>query len=547
MKRPQQHIIETTSKKQFERLIPDSWVARELGIDYGLDYLVEIFKENNSTGQMFFVQLKGTDKKIVNDTISYQLSLDNVEYWNRIALPVLLIFFSSQSNNFWGVWTNKMLENISLRKNQKKYTISLTSKNLISVNFFMELENISINDLPSKINIAYQSSNLKTKLLHECIVKYLNFFFKDQIQFENHLLPNTCLFEYKASQEEIIEITINSKGQAYQLQSVKVLGNESFLFLPNIDPNNIPKAISECLLLFSLLNCNKNVKSAIRIIQNTIKNYTGDYLPSESFVILTQNAIRNDKILELNELAKTFVLTDRIYEFQLLNISILSLNENKLLNNLYQENLIFAIEKIADMGIKGMLHYNLANSFRSSSSYYLSSLNYQKARKFEPGYKDRDYWWFEYAGVLFSSGHYKLAEAFYLKSHELNAEQNIPLIFGLIGDCKFFQGKFYDSIRYFDKVITEGIKLSSLSYEYILKSNLSKILTDKEFDSLNIDIVLSEELVSEGVSKKDEQLFYKAIKANPLNSTAWFNYGISLDLKGESEHALIMRVSSLTP
>lgn len=539
MKRPQQHIIETKSKKQFEALIPDTWVARELGADYGLDYLVEIFKSNNSTGHLFFVQLKGTDCEIVNDTVSYQLSLDNVEYWNTITLPVLLVFYSSQSKNFWGVWTNEIKENIALKKdNQKKYTISLNSKNLISANFFVELENAFANDLPSKINIAFQTSNPETKLLHECLVKYLKHFFKDEVQFENHLLPNTCLFEYKTTQAEIVEITITTKGKTHQLQPVKFLGNENFLFLPSIDTNNIPKALSECLLLFSLLNCEKNIKAAIKIIQNTIKDYIGDYLPMESFVLLTKTAIRNDKTSELNELAKTFVLTDKIYEFQFLNSSILILNRDKSLNNLYQDNLIFAIDEIADLHMKGMLSYNLANSFRSSSNYYLSSLNYQNARKFEPKYKDLHYWWFEYAGILFLTGHYKIAEAFYQKSHTLSADQNTPLVFGLIGDCKFFQGKFSDSIVYFNKLISQQTKPNPFAYEFILKTMMAKTLTDEKLDNLNIDQVLSEKLASEGIDQKNEQLFYEAIKVNPLNGMAWFNYGVSLNLKGELESAL---------
>jgi hypothetical protein len=539
MKRPQQHIIETKSKKQFEGLIPDTWVARELGADYGLDYLVEIFKSNNSTGHLFFVQLKGTDSEIVNDTISYQLSLDNIEYWNTITLPVLLIFFSSQSNKFWGVWTNEIKENIALKKDtQKKYTISLTSKNLISANFFVELENAFANDLPSKINIAYQGSNPETKLLHECLVKYLKHFFKDEVQFENHLLPNTCLLEYKPTQEETIEIIISTKGKTHQLQPVKLLGNENFLFLPNIDPYKIPKALSECLLLFSILNCDKNIKAAIKIIKNTIKDYSGNYLPMESFVLLTQTAIRNDKKSDLKELAKTLVLIDRINEFQFLNSSILILNKNKSLNTLYQDNLIFGIENIADLHIKGMLSYNLANSFRSSSNYYLSSLNYQNARKFEPKYKDRHYWWFEYAGIFFLAGHYKISEAFYQKSHALKAYQNIPLVYGLIGDCKFFQGKFSDSMVYFDKLISQQTKPNPFAYKFILKNMMAKTLTDEKLDNLNIDQILSEKLASEGIDKKDEQLFYEAIQVNPLNGIAWFNYAVSLHLKGELESAL---------
>jgi len=58
MKRPEQHITETKSKRIFERLAPPEWVTREINPDYGVDYLIEIFKDNASTGKNFFVQLK---------------------------------------------------------------------------------------------------------------------------------------------------------------------------------------------------------------------------------------------------------------------------------------------------------------------------------------------------------------------------------------------------------------------------------------------------------------------------------------------------------
>ena len=83
---------------------------------------------------------------------------------------------------------------------------------------------------------------------------------------------------------------------------------------------------------------------------------------------------------------------------------------------------------------------------------YSTSLYYQNARRFEPEYKERFYWWYEYAGILFMSGHPKIAESFYLKSYELEPEINTPLIFGLIGDCKFFQGKFSESIDFYNKL-----------------------------------------------------------------------------------------------
>lgn len=539
MKRPQQHIIETKSKKSFERLIPDTWVARELGSDYGLDYLLEIFKNNNSSGHLFFVQLKGTDTEIIDDTISYRLSVDNIEYWNTITIPVLLVFYSTKSNKFWGLWINKLKNNFLLKKeDQKKLTIKLSANNLLKQSFFTELETIFEDALPSKINVSYQGNSTETKLLHQCLEKWLKYYFKDEVQFENHMLPNICVVEYTRAVPDSLTIQITTKGKTHILQPVKLSGSESFLFLPDIEIGKIPKPLSECLLLFALFNCEKNIKEAIKIIQATIVDYDGHYLPMESILLLTKTAIKYEKISEINELAKSMVQSNRIEEFQYLNISILFLNQDKSLYDLYQSNLKFAIERIADSHLKGIFSYNLANSFRSRGDYYLSSLNYQIARRYEPMYKERFYWWFEYAGVLFLLKHYTIAEVFYLKSYELDNTKNIPQIFGLIGDCKFFQGKFSDSIEHFEKLVNQLTKQTIFADEFILKYIMVKKLVALKLDSLNIDIAQSEKLTLKGIEKKDEGLFFEAIKKNPLNGLAWFNYAILLNLKGDLEPAL---------
>ena len=97
MKRPDQHIIETKSQRIFERLVPVEWVAREVKPDYGVDYLVEVFKNGESTGKTFFVQLKGSDQDIEKDTFKKQFEVENLHYYNSLALPVLIILVSVNS------------------------------------------------------------------------------------------------------------------------------------------------------------------------------------------------------------------------------------------------------------------------------------------------------------------------------------------------------------------------------------------------------------------------------------------------------------------
>ena len=83
-RRPKQHQIEDDACEQFESSLPKSWLHRRQDKDYGIDREVEIFENEESTGIIFKVQIKGTEspKFIKNDSlISFSLSLDDVIYF----------------------------------------------------------------------------------------------------------------------------------------------------------------------------------------------------------------------------------------------------------------------------------------------------------------------------------------------------------------------------------------------------------------------------------------------------------------------------------
>lgn len=96
MKRPKQHKIDSRAQKIFANNCPDNWSLSEPSNDYGLDYLVQVFEDNEigeSTKISFFIQLKGTEKYKQNNThVKFQMKTDTLEYYfTKVSLPV---FFS---------------------------------------------------------------------------------------------------------------------------------------------------------------------------------------------------------------------------------------------------------------------------------------------------------------------------------------------------------------------------------------------------------------------------------------------------------------------
>lgn len=107
MDRPIQHEIDDQAKRLFNYKLPKEWVSREQSSgDYGIDYEIEIFRNNKSTGIIFKVQLKGTEHlKLIDDAklISFSLPLDNARYLlEEVSIPALLIIADiKQEKVYW--------------------------------------------------------------------------------------------------------------------------------------------------------------------------------------------------------------------------------------------------------------------------------------------------------------------------------------------------------------------------------------------------------------------------------------------------------------
>lgn len=142
MKRPRQHLIHKDEKLIFEKAIPSHWVARSQDQeDYGIDYEIEIFdeikdREAESTGNIFKVQLKGTEKiKIIRKKskhyVAFSMRTDSVKYLlEEIKIPTFLVVCDIKNEKcYWVCFQNmnglkKKLDE-SLKENNQEMTIHL--------------------------------------------------------------------------------------------------------------------------------------------------------------------------------------------------------------------------------------------------------------------------------------------------------------------------------------------------------------------------------------------------------------------------------------
>lgn len=561
MTRTEQHITETKSQRIFERIIPIEWVAREIKPDYGIDYIVEIFNNGQSTGKTFFVQLKGSTQEIVNNTFKKQFDIDNLEYYASFTLPVLIVFVSVTTEQIWVIWSNNLLKAFNTKKKQKNLSISLNENYIISKSSFENFANEL--DSTNKFGVSINVKTEKEKLLNESIVKWIKHFYQNSISIEFKYLPNHIELIYSSNESNDLIFTIKASDFTKEVIVKNISEDNIYLHRPAFDENDINDTNKDILRIIATCFAKYDVEGSLSILKKVIGKVEfksqKELFSIDPIGLLILSKAKGQMPL-FNALIKEIIdlkLYDLFFYCELAYF--VADPKSKEFQQLRIENLSYLIQKTDNNILKGNCHYNLGNIYGANLNPTIAILHYFKARKLQPDYNNRLYWWRESASILFLKGHYKWAELFYRKSQEKNQignqipylrfEERYPegnsLTIALIADCLFFQGKFKEANILFEEYITIT---GSISQEWILKNLICVEFCKNDLDSIKIEKNASLEILKKvfTLSSSDEIIVvsHEAINLNPLNGHAWFNLGVALDKKMQPDEALFAFVAS---
>jgi len=555
MKRPEQHITETKSQRLFENIVPDEWVAREIKPDYGVDYIVEIFTNGQSTGKSFFVQLKGSTQEIENDTFKKQFDIANLGYYASLALPVLIVCVSVVTEQIWCMWSNNLTEAFTIKDKQESLSVSLDKKYLIDKVSFRQLE--SDLDSTKRFGISIRTENETGLLLNESILKWIKHFYSKTISIDFKYLPNHIEISYIPKENDGLTFALKAFGYKKDVIIENIKEDNIELHRPIFNEDDVTdlnkgilKAIAICFAKYDIQGSLLLLRKIIGIVDFSSEE---GMLSLDPMGLLTLSKTNNHLPL-FNKLIKDIIDLNQHDLFFFCDLAYFAVDpESKELQQYRIENLSYLIEKTSDNSVKGTSHYNLGNILKTNLDSDTALFHYFKARKLLPDYLERPYWWREIAGLLFSKGHFIWAETFYRKSLE-KAKTHQPktygrlekksskedtLIIALIADCLFHQGKFKEAHLLFEKYLNET---SSNIQEWVIKNIICVELINRNLDSVIIDKKKSLEIVEKSlkISNEDEIINYlnDAIKLNPLNGLAWFNLGVALDKKTRFDEAL---------
>ena len=154
-KRPNTHITSTKSEKKLMELIPDEWTCEQLNKDYGLDFLVEIFQDEYTTGNQFYIQLKGTTQTFKGENIIWPLSTDTLDYYSSLALPILLVICQVDTDEIWGKWMNS----IDYNSDNDSKNIKINKSNILTEEKLYEIRDQFYIDMKYNIKLELNNNN----------------------------------------------------------------------------------------------------------------------------------------------------------------------------------------------------------------------------------------------------------------------------------------------------------------------------------------------------------------------------------------------------
>jgi len=523
MKRNLQHIIEEESRVNFSQLIPLEWVKNDFVKDYGKDIHIEIFNNELATGKSFICQLKGKSGRIKNDSIAISIAVEDLEYFEQLDIPVLLVFYSITTKQFWGIWANFLLETLDIPMSQKTITIRLSSEHIINKDYFLQLQRTFTMDIPYKVNLQIKHNGELAELLAKRYRGWCNFYFRPHFEPSDKAIPFKMEVNFTEDDNEIIP-RIKLNGQDVRMADIPKTGDLSFLLRPYLSDSEIEQPEVELMYITSSVFMRFQQTNSLKLLALLLHRYDGYHKSGEGIMAFAANAIDTNQIHELQTLIDLSLEHHNFNDFQLLIAACL---QRESLFPLYEKNLSKAVDKAVGPVLKATFYYNLGNYCRNRDKKYQAVQYYMEAKRLNRQYLERYYWWHELAGVLFLSNHFKLAEAFYLKSIELDqGKRHIPFTYALLGDAYFHQIKFTQARLNYERYLTEVAATGKMpSGYYAFKSQLCTTLSENGHENKVVDHKATMSYLREGIKELNAAILFQCLDFHPLNHYAWSQLG----------------------
>ena len=523
-KRKIQHQLEDTSRYKFGLALPPQWVLRDKEKDYGIDTEVEIFDSKElATGLVYWVQLKATRSKKDSIIKSIDLRIESIKYYKRLDIPVLLVRYSSELDAFYTKWAHEV-DTYYAKKGAKKMRIKFTDSDKWNENTASNIEKYLTKvravkagaiSLPIPFNITFGADSVcgkSTSVLQSRLRSELNKYI-DVLKIE------------PIKDKSLVDVYIDNN-----ILKIGILGLAGCTFhsVDMMDKSTLEAGLIKDILLgvavgifqlgfndlSSRIIFTKNIAERLKTKPEIMQYVLPRLLETSYFeeaLELVGNILDNKSNDLLEIFADSAVLFARTRG-----------NEKK--SKAIENYLIRKVERYKDIDpvLYGISLYNLGNFYRSIGSHKKAARCYLKARRHEPNYCDREYYYGELAGSLFEIERYKYSAVFYKRAIDFDGVKEWRPQYA---DALMFNGEYQKALEVFNNYLSETNdksaewQLKAICLESMIGMDGTKCQVRKKDEALSLADVRKQ---------SDENIESKlkgSLGLDMLCGLAWYNFG----------------------
>jgi len=521
-KRPRTHSLEDESKNKLRLLLPEMWVFRDKTHDYGIDGEVEIFDEHdNTTGIIFYIQLKATDLKQSRAIHSVSMNIETIKYFYSLDVPVLIVRYSSHRNEFYSKWSSS-IDLYYSKPDSKSITIGFNEVDkwdgdtATAIETRLRLLRQFKNDhirLPYKTSIIIDAN--ATLSCHTLL--YLSHIKSEMLRFNN-----IVTFQDSSSESVVLAKIFDDELNVEIIGMGGIVSHFDKSQYGDLDgAKSIVPLIVRSIGIWLILNASPErgykILADNGLFRDTIE------IPVLYAVCLPKLMRSTVYISLLNEIHQSYqgsLSTELMLSIPVvLRASVVGDDQREeALAAFWEKTLIDVYDRCEDQEV-GAYVYSLGNLLRSLGRFKEAFHFYWKAKRLAPQYLGRDYYYRETAGVLFNLDRFELSAKLYLQAYELGKD---PKAIALHADALTYNGQYREALGKFDDFLSICSKDDFSVSEWMLKRCcLDYMVNGCSISNQVRQPQTAEKLASDG--KPNMESLENAIEADALCGLAWFN------------------------
>lgn len=438
-KRTRSHRLEDISVVEFQRLLPDEWVCRSKDKDYGVDLEVEIFDDDgNSTGLLFYVQLKATDKEEAERSVS--MKLDRLNYLASLDAPSILVRYCDATRATHFMWISNVFAQIgstsaasaTVRFSETDAWDDQTPYKLLQTVKVLRTIRSETRRLPLGLTVDDEGIAGSNVFELKLAVSKLQGMSK---MINSNRDPERCL-----------PIVIRLQGDAI-VASIDVVASITWKTDSFSSKDVLPRLVYALAYMTGGYEFHRQAMELIRIIHANEFTTNSRLFASRIAQLATDDP----------EIAADIARWNRIHAIQ--DQAYVEYINALLASELPMEKLEAAITTFyadaisdhdaADDPTLSTIYYSFANFQMNNGDYGNAVSNYNKARKRDNSYLQRPYFLNELGSCCFWRRHFKSAAIFYSASYNLSPDPQVGIC---AGDALLYSGDFIGAKKMFERV-----------------------------------------------------------------------------------------------